>query len=254
MLGILNKPDLQMIFVDTPGWLSPRDSFQTVMKKAIMRSVYDDADAILWLVEPRLPSDEEKAFAETLLKTGKPVCVAVNKSDTLQGKEQIVKTEADVRGALPAAFNIFTISAKGKQGLDALVAALQAHLPFSPPYFPTDQLTDRWERFYVAELIREQIFSMFHQEIPHASAVVIEDFKEVKGRKDVIRAAIYVETEGQKQIVVGSGGKGIRDIGARARKEIEEKLGRPVYLELIVKVKKDWRNDAQFVGRLSEPT
>jgi GTP-binding protein Era len=108
-------------------------------------------------------------------------------------------------------------------------------------------MTDRWERFYVTELVREQIFKRFQQEVPHACAVIIEDFIEKKGRKDVIKASIVVETEGQKKIVIGEQGRSIRDLGQAARKEIEEQIGRPVFLELVVKVKKNWRKDPEFL-------
>jgi GTP-binding protein Era len=243
---------MQMIFLDTPGWLKPTDAFQSSMKRAILRSLFDDADAILWLIEPRPLFDDDKAFAEQLAKSGKPVFVGINKMDTISGKEAIKQTLDSIKGDLPPSFTAFGISAKGKQGLDPLKVALKDKLPESPAYFPTDQVTDRWERFYVTELIREQIFSMYEQEIPHAAAVVIEEFKEQEGRKDLIRATIYVETEGQKQIVVGKKGAGILKLGKQAREEIEGKLGRPVYLELFVKIKKKWRQDEGFLRQIHE--
>lgn len=241
-----------MIFLDTPGWLKPKDAFQSSMKKSILRSLFDDADAIIWVVEPRELTAEEKTFTENLIKSGKPIGVAINKMDSIQGKEQIDQVIATVRGDLPEGFPVFSISAKGKQGLDKLKDFLREKMPESPPYFPTDQVTDRWERFYVTELIREQIFALFEQEVPHATAVVIEDFQEKAGRKDVIKASLYVETEGQKQILVGRHGSAIQQLGQKARLQIEEKLGRPVYLDLMVKIKKNWRDDPQFLAQLDD--
>ncbi len=252
ILGILNEEGMQMIFSDTPGWLKPTDAFQSTMKKAIMRSLFDDADVVLWLLEPRALNDEDKTFAENLQKAGKPVFVAVNKLDTISGKEPIKQIMDTIKQALPASFTVFGISAKGKQGLDPLKNALKEKLPESPAYFPTDQVTDRWERFYVTELLREQIFNMYEKEVPHAAAVVIEDFKEQEGRKDLIRATIYVETDGQKQIMVGNKGASIVRLGTKAREEIEKSLGRPVYLEIFVKIKKKWREDTAFLKQVYE--
>jgi GTP-binding protein Era len=222
------------------------------MKRAIMRSLFDDADVVLWVLEPRALSEDDKLFAENLQKAGKPIFVAVNKLDTISGKEPIKQVMDGIKQALPETFALFGISAKGKQGLDSLKSALKDKLPESPAYFPTDQLTDRWERFYVTELIREQIFGLYDKEVPHAAAVVIEEFKEQEGRKDLIRATIYVETEGQKQIMVGSKGAAIVRLGQKAREEIESKLGRPVYLELFVKIKKKWREDEAFLKQIHE--
>lgn len=250
ILGILNEPQLQMVFVDTPGWLSPQDNFQAFMKRAIMRTVYDDADILVWLLEPKPFMPEDAAFAETLKKTKIPVIVAINKVDMAKSPADLDKLEKEIRQVLGEEAPVVRISAKTGQGVWDLKGMLQARLPESPPYFPTDQITDRWERFYVAELIREQIFKKFQQEVPHACAVVIEDFVEKHGRKDVIKASLVVETEGQKQIVVGKAGSAIRDLGQAARTEIEAQLGRPVYLEMVVKIRKHWRQDTEFLKSL----
>jgi len=176
--------------------------------------------------------------------------VAANKMDTLHGKEQIDQAMSALQASLPPAFPLFRISAKGQQGFDPLKAALKDKLPESPAYFPTDQLTDKWERFYVAELIREQLFGLFQEEVPHATAVVIEEFREQAGRKDVIKAVLHTETEGQKKILIGNKGVSIKTIGQKARKEIEEKLGRPVFLEMTVKTTKNWRNNPEFLKKV----
>lgn len=252
VLGILNEPDLQMVFVDTPGWLKPADPFQASMKTTIVRSIHDDADALLWLVEAAPLSAEQKEFGQMIARTAKPLCVAVNKVDMLSEKKAWERTAVDVRAAVGAAVQVFPVSAKTREGVSDLRRALAAHLPPGRPFFPTDQVTDRWERFFTAELIRETIFKAYAQEVPHASAVVIEDFVEKAGQKDRIKAIVFVETEGQKKILIGSGGRSIKDLGQRSRLEIERMLGRPVYLELLVKVRKNWRKDAEFIRRMRE--
>lgn len=249
-LGILNAPNLQAIFVDTPGWLKPQDTFQSFMKRAVVRSIFDDADALAWVVDPRRLTDDEATFGANLLKANKPVCAVVNKVDRGEPKEGWGAIESQLKGILGADTKVVRVSAKTGEGLDALKALFTRLLPESPPYFPTDQMTDRWERFYVAELIREQIFTLYQQEVPHASAVLVEEFVETPGRKDHIKAVVYVETEGQLGIIVGKQGAGVKNLGERARAEIEARLDRPVHLQLTVKVRKSWRKDSEFLKRL----
>ena len=250
MLGILNKPNLQAVFVDTPGWLKPQDTFQSFMKRAVVRSIYDDADVLVWVLEPRPLTDEEASFGNNLQKAKKPICAVINKVDRPDAKAGAEALETQIKGLLGADTPVVRVAARAGDGLDALIAVLTRLLPESPPYFPTDQITDRWERFYVAELIREQIFQLYHQEVPHAAAVLTEEFTETPGRKDHIKATIYTETEGQLGIIVGNKGFGIKRLGQLARAEIEKRLDRPVHLELSVKVKKAWRKDPEFLRRL----
>ncbi len=252
ILGILNEPDFQMIFVDTPGWLEPKDSYQSFMKRAIVRSMYDDADEIVWLLEPKPFTAEDAAFADKLQKTTKPVIVAVNKMDLAGSQPHFEKIRAELTDRWGNDATVLGISAKNGVGLLELKGALSSRLPIAPAFFPTDQITDRWERFYVAELIREQIFKHYKEEVPHACLVTVEEFVEKPGRKDVIRANIIVETDGQKKIVIGSHAAAIKSLGQASRKEIEAQLGRPVFLELNVKVHKNWRNDAGFLKKLDE--
>ncbi len=243
--GILNSDKSQLVFLDTPGWLKPNDTLQTFMKKSIMRSLYDDADAVVWLIDPKPLEEEQKAFGETLLRSNKPLIVAINKVDTVT-KE----ISEEVRATLPAGFEklpFIRLAAKNGSGVPELIDHLKGLMPPSPPYFPTDQITDRWERFYVTELIRERIFGLFKEEVPHAAAVVIDEFVEKEGHKDLIKAIIYVETEGQKRILIGEKGRSIKQIGQGAREEIEERLGRPIFLELNVKIHKNWRKDPEFI-------
>jgi GTPase len=249
ILGIHNEKDVQMIFVDTPGWLKPIDDYQSTMKRAIMRSVYDDADVLVWLIEPKISSDEEKLFGDTLKKTGKPLIVVINKTDMAGGSATTAEKWAKETLNVP----VHLISARTGAGVKNLRQTLQKLLPLSAPYFPTDQITDRWERFYVEELIREKIFEIHNQEIPHACAVVLEEFVEKPGRKDLVKVNLFVETDGQKKILIGKNGIGIRFLGEKSRIEIEKQLGRPIFLELLVKVKKNWRKDSLFLKQLEDP-
>lgn len=249
ILGILNEKNFQMIFVDTPGWLKPDTPFQATFRKAIVRAVYDDADLLIWVLEPKPFGPEDVEFAEKLKKTNKPIVVLINKVDTLPNLAACEPLFNELKKSLPEA-TVRHISAKTGQGLSNFKDEIGAVLPIGPAYYPTDQITDRWERFYVAELIREQIFELYDKEVPHATAVTIEEFAERKDRKDFVKASIVVETEGQKQIMIGRQGSAVRFLGEKARKEIEKRLGRPVYLELIVKVKKNWRRDPVFLKSL----
>lgn len=239
-----------MIFVDTPGWLKPVDPFQSTMKKAIVRSIYDDADVLLWLLEPKIFTTEDEDFAMKLKNTRKPICIAFNKIDVSQSADLFRSAEPVVRKIFGEATKIHRISAKNRLGLEELKKDLIEKLPIAPPYYPTDQITDRWERFYVTELIREEIFRRYQQEVPHATAVVLEDFIEKPGRKDVVQVSIIVETEGQMKIILGQKGRAIKELGQTARNEIEARLGRPVFLEMKVRIHKNWRKDVRFLETL----
>ncbi len=250
ILGILNKPDVQMIFIDTPGWLDPRDEYQKTFKRDIVRSIHDDADVLIWMLEPRTLRDEDVRFGEILVKTAKPLLVAINKADSAPPNFDLKKLADDIKQRLSLDGTVHIISSKQGRGLPDILNQAEQRLPEAPPYFPTDQVTDRWERFYAAELIREQIFLRYQDEVPHASMVQVEGFTEKPGHKDVIRATIIVETEGQKRIMIGEKGRAIRDLGSRARAEIEKQIGRPVFLELTVKVHPRWRKDSAFLKDL----
>jgi GTP-binding protein Era len=218
----------------------------------VVRSIHDDADVLVWLLEPKKITDDEFKFGEKLLQAQKPFCLAINKIDSLKDNQVLAQINSQLKQKFGEKVVIFEISARAKTGLDDLKKWIVNSLPVSPPYFPIDQMTNRWERFYVSELIREKIFAHYHQEIPHACAVVVDEFVEKKDRKDLIRVIIYTETDGQKNILVGARGQGIKALGQSARREIEERLDRPVYLELIVKVRKNWRKDTDFVHKLLE--
>jgi GTPase len=206
------------------------------------------------MLEPRKMDAEDLAFGHILLKTTRPVMVAINKVDRIPPDQKPsideIKLQMKDLGFLDS--DVMFISALSREGIVELKKKLISLLPMGQPFFPIDQVTDRWERFYVAELIREQIFHNFTEEVPHAAAVAIEEFSEKPDRKDFIKAIIYVETEGQKRIIIGNKGSTIKNVGQRARTEIETLLGRPVFLELEVKIQKNWRKNPEFIKKLQE--
>jgi GTPase len=239
--GIANGPDFQMLFLDTPGLLEPRYPLQKVMEKEI-ESALADADVILLVVEPVLPGPESGR-----LVTGsrqQAVVIAINKIDAVPKPELLPVIQYYAGKGYPA---IVPISALKGDGISQLRDELKARLPEGEPYYPDDQLTTQSEKFFVGEMIRETIFALYGEEIPYSTIVEIAEFKEQEGRKDVIRANIYIERQSQKAILIGRGGEALKRLGSRAREKIERFLDRPVFLELWVKVKEGWRKDETFI-------
>lgn len=259
LLGIYNDPDTQIIFYDTPGIHNPKDELHQFMGREIRRAV-EDADIAVIMVEPAKdlirgkdfkPKLQEE-FAEVLKFLSCPTVFAVNKIDRVPPEFREKTRDA----YLPLASNpehFFMISALTGEGLSEFLEDIKSCLPFSPPFFPPEDLTDQTQRFIVSELIREQVFLLTRQEIPYSTAVAIEAMKDPreqmpdpfgpmpKGEKIVIQATIHVEADSQKGILIGKGGAMLKKIGQESRKEIEELLQGPVYLELWVKVTKKWR-------------
>ncbi|MFH1144882.1 MAG: GTPase Era, partial [Candidatus Eisenbacteria bacterium] len=178
----------------------------------------------------------------------KPLTVALNKADLLENPETSLPAIEQLRAELPEA-EFYVISALRGSGVPALRDRLLARLPLGPPFYPPDQLTEHPERFFVTELIREAVFVLFREEVPYATEIELTAFREQPGRKDVIEADIFVETESQKAIVIGRGGAAIKKLGQRAREAIEAFLGREVYLSLRVKVLAHWRRDRRALER-----
>ncbi len=250
ILGILSGPNYQALFLDTPGFMrQAADELDRRMLKAAQQAI-EDADVVVLLVEPRSPGDIEEQLVEKLGK--KPAIAAINKVDTVQQAELAAVIEAYRQ--LHTFVDIIPISALYGAGLDHLLNRIVEHLPEGEPFYPEDQLTDRPERFIVAELIREQIYHLYGDEIPYDTAVEIEEFREAADdpdrTKDFIRAVIYVNRDSQKKILIGAGGAAIKRLGQNARKQIEQFLRRPVYLELWVKVRKKWRKNPQLLRQL----
>jgi len=243
ILGILTRPDAQIIFVDTPGIHQPMHKLGEYMVKTAQRAV-PDADVVLFLVDVSvLPTEEDRMVAEFLAKKcSSPVILVLNKMDLLPPDKVTPHSEAYF--ALGQFADWMMISAVRGQNLDRLLDKVIARLPLGPRYYPAGQVTDLTERFIAAELIREQVLHFLHQEVPYAIAVVIEEFKERRPGLTYIAATIYVEKESQKGIVIGAKGEMLKKIGAAAREEIERMLETKVFLELWVKVRPKWRKDA----------
>jgi GTP-binding protein Era len=249
ILGIKNLPAAQMIFLDTPGIHRSK----TMMNQSMVRTALatlQEVDVICLLIEADSPDHEENDWIlENLQKVQKPVLLAINKIDRIPKGNLLPIME---RYSRKRPFEqIIPISALMGQGIDILVNELLKILPEGPRLFPEDMVTDLPERFLAAEMIREKVFHLTREEIPYATAVVIEDFKEREEKNLVfIRATIQVERDSQKGILIGGKGRMLKEIGRLAREEIESLLGVRVFLELWVKVEENWREDARALRRL----
>ena len=249
-LGILTRPEFQIIFVDTPGLMKPRHKLDQFMVRAAKESVRD-ADIVLWLVDAAAsPGAGDRAIASTLsiLPEDVKVIIVMNKSDLLAAEEVLGRTEA-YQALLPTA-GWLLISALKDAGLDALLEMLIEVLPEGPRYYPADQTTDTFVRDLAAEFVREQIYVQMREEIPYGAAVKVTEFKERENGVIYIQATIYVERDSHKKMIIGAKGSQLRKIGAAARFEIERLVDSRVYLELFVRVEKNWRKNEQALKRL----
>lgn len=237
ILGIVNGEDFQIVYSDTPGILKPKYKLQEKMLKFV-DSAFTDADVILYVTDVIETFDKNNEYLAKLKDIKIPVLVLVNKID-LTNQEKLEKLVEEIHGSLPNA-EILPVSALKKANLEMLLDKLLKLLPEGPEYFPKDQLTDRPERFFVAEIIREKILKNYDKEIPYSVEITIESYKEEKNI-DRIMANINVMRLSQKGIIIGHQGKSLKKVGTEARIDIEKFLGKKVYLELYVKVVKDWR-------------
>jgi len=243
ILGILTRSDAQVVFVDTPGIHRPLHKLGEYMVATAQRTI-PDADAVLFVVDVcGLPREADRIVAGFLAqKCRSPVILVLNKMDLLPPHKVQPHTEA--YSALGAFDDWMMTSATRGDNLHELLTKIIMRLPMGPRYYPESQVTDVPERFIAAELIREQVLRFLHQEIPHAIAVVVEEFKERGPGMTYIAATIYVEKTSQKGIVIGAGGKTIKRIGTAARHEIRRMLNTKVFVDLRVKVQPKWRRDA----------
>jgi GTP-binding protein Era len=249
ILGIKNHPSGQMIFLDTPGIHRSKSILNQSMVR-IALSTLQEVDSICFLVEADFPDNEENEWIlANLKKTDRPVFLVINKID-LVSKGNLLPIMERYSRARPFE-QIIPVSALLGEGVDVLVEELLKVLPEGPRLFPEDMVTDLPERFLAGELIREKVFRLTRDEVPYATAAVVEEFKERPDRNlVVIRATILVERESQKGILIGEKGRMLKEIGRLAREEIEALLGTKVFLELWVKVEKNWREDPQALRRL----
>jgi len=244
--GILHGDNHQIILVDTPGMLSPKYKLQQAMVAAAEKAI-KSADVTLLIMGPDKKGSltTELELLQKISEFTKKIIVTLNKVD-LVSKDELLPLIRKIHDT-KLVEKIIPISALKEDGLDVLVDELANSLPTGVPFYPTDQITDHPERFLATELIREKIFLRFGDEIPYSTTVEIIEFKEQEGRKDLIRAAIYVEKTSQKGILIGKKGAALKDVGKLARIDIEEMLGRPVFLELWVSVKEKWRQNESML-------
>ena len=243
ILGIVNGEDYQIVYSDTPGILKPKYKLQETMLKYVTGAL-SDADVLLYVTDYLDDPSKNIDFVEKLKQIDTPLLLLVNKID--------IKTESGLKESVEKWMSIFEdvqvipISALKKTNLDAVLSEIIKLLPESPPYFPDDQLTDKTERFLVSEIIREKIIMFYKQEIPYAVEVEVESFLD---KKDIIRisAKIYVGRDSQKGIIIGKGGSSLKRVGTEARKDIEAFFDKKVFLELFVKVKKDWKDNERYL-------
>jgi len=250
ILGILNLPNAQVVFVDTPGIHKPKYKLGERMVEEAMGAL-PDADLILFVVDAsKMPSAEDKQIAQLLQKEARaPIVLVLNKMDKLPPEKVKPHTEAYWQLVPNHADWMMTNAVKG-HNCDKLMEIILKHLPESPPFFPQEQITDQPERLFAADIIREKVLLNTYQEVPHGVGVVIDQWEERPNGVLYIAATIFVERETHKGIVIGEGGKMLKKIGQRAREELEFWLGRKIYLELWVKVREDWRNDPRFFTRV----
>jgi len=237
--GMLNEEDYQIVFSDTPGILDPAYKLQEAMLKSA-RTALSDADIILYLTDPYEKTDDADLFLEKLKKADIPIILVINKVD-LSSQEDLEKLVVKWTTLLPKA-EIIPISALKKFNVQEIFNRILELLPLSPPYYPKDMLTDKSERFFTGEMIRERILVHYKKEIPYSVEIEIETFKEEENIIR-IRAIIYVERETQKGILIGHQGNALKRIGMESRLEMESFFQKKVFLEMVVKVQKDWRNN-----------
>ena len=241
IMGIINTEDAQIVFSDTPGVLKPNYKLQEEML-AFSMSALQDADILLYVTDVVEKPDKNSEFLERVKRMNVPVLLLINKID-LSNQKELEALVGLWKESLPKA-EIYPISAKVKFNIDNVIARIKELLPESPAYFGKDQWTDKPARFFVTEIMRAKILLYYDKEIPYAVEVVVEQFKETD--KNIhINAVIYVERDSQKGIVIGHKGIALKKVSSEARKTLEKFFGKSIYLEIFVKVDKDWRSNIQ---------
>lgn len=239
IMGIVNTPEYQIVYSDTPGVLKPKYKLQDAMLE-FSEGALTDADVLLYVTDVVEEPEKNKEYLDRVAKENVPVLLVINKIDLLKGDGELEKLVERWHERLPKA-EIFPTSAKEHFNVDNLKKRIVELLPVSPPFFGKDALTDKPARFFVTEIIREKLLLNYDKEIPYSTEVLVEKFDE-KETAIHIMAVIYVERDSQKGILIGKGGDKIKKVGIEARQDIEKFFGKKVFLELFVKVEKDWRN------------
>ena len=247
IIGIKTLPNAQIIFIDTPGIHKPRHKLGEAMVKTALEAL-NEVDIILFMVEPHSPEKEDLSVIEMLKKVRSPVFLLINKIDTI--KKTDLLPLIDHFKNLYSFQEIIPLSALKQDGMSMLMKRIYDSMPSGPKYYSDEFITDQLERFMVSEIIRESVMEMTEEEVPYSVAVEITEWKEREDGLIVISGNIYVEREGQKGIIIGKRGAMLKSIGSAARIDIERLLNTKVFLELWVKVKKDWRNNKTTLREL----
>lgn len=248
ILGVVHRPGAQMVFIDTPGIFKAKDTLNLRIVDTALAAI-NEADILLFVLDAAKPDQTSELFlADRLQKQERPVIVALNKIDQVQKSDLLAMIQ---KWSTQYYFEvIIPISATEGTQIDQLITAMQNMLPTGPPYFPEDALTDLSERFIAAEMVRESIFRLTGEEIPYATAVTVDTFKEEKDGKLVrIEATIHLERGSQKGIIIGKDGSKLKRIGIESRKKIEHMLETKVFLKLFVRVQKNWRKDTRALRK-----
>lgn len=243
ILGILDGESYQILFLDTPGIVNPKYKLQESMLNKVHAAI-SDADIILFMVDPFNIQTEKSIISKV---ENRSFFLVINKIDLIEKEKllPLIDSYKDIfrfDEAIP-------ISALKEDGLDLLTESILNYLPEGKPFYPENQLSERDERFFVGEIVREKIFKRYGEEIPYSTAVVVDEFTERKDKKDYISVKIFVERDSQKKIIIGKNGDSLKEMGKISREEIEDFLGRKVYLDLWVKVRKNWRKKPQEIER-----
>ena len=245
IMGILNTDDAQIVFSDTPGVLKPNYKLQEAMLR-FSRSALRDADVLLYVTDMVETPEKNSDFIDEVRKLDVPILVLINKID-LSNQAELVKRVEQWHEIIPEA-EILPISAIAKFNVDTVMRRIMELLPPSPPYFDKDALTDKPARFFVTEIIREKILLHYDEEIPYVCEAAVEYFKE-KDNSIYIKALIFVERDSQKGIIIGREGNALKRVATDARRELEKFFGKKIFLEIYVKVDKDWRNSNKQLRR-----
>jgi GTP-binding protein Era len=245
ILGIVNGDDFQMIFSDTPGIIKPAYQLQASMMDFV-KSAFEDADVLLYMVELGEKELKDEDFFRKITNTEIPVLLLINKIDT--GNEELLEQSRRHWEKLVPNAEIFAISALENFGVREVFDRILTNLPVSPPFYPKDALTDKPERFFVNEIIREKILIYYKKEIPYSVEIDTEEFEEEE-KIIRMRSIIMVERESQKGIIIGHKGNALKRVGVEARKDLETFFGKQVHIELYVKVNKDWRSSDKELKR-----
>ncbi|RMF64979.1 MAG: GTPase Era [Bacteroidetes bacterium] len=241
ILGIHTDERAQIVFLDTPGIIEPRYRLQEAMMRQVAGAI-QDADLLLFMAD----ATRDRPDTLSLERIGdRPALLVINKMDLIRQEEALplVQAYTDLR----AFEEVIPISALKGTNLDVLLDAIIRRLPLGPPFYPPDMLSEHPERFFISEIIREKIFQLYRDEIPYSTQVNVVTYEERPQGKDFIDAEIVVERDSQKAILIGKGGQALKRVGQAAREDIEAFLGKPVYLQLHVKVRADWRNSDNFL-------